>query len=199
MPHAKRAVRLAFAIALLAASASIALAQNQAHDVLVRVPDIIGLRIVGAGTGPRSVTFDYGADPAGYFAAVDGDGSLAPTAVSRFDDVEVNATRNGRWRISVQATPFAYVGPSSPTGLALTDVRVVRSGPQDAIVGPGNSAFFAPTWTLSTSATEIASRTGATGGWRSIGVSGRDYRVAVDGDEAPGTYRTVVTYSLTAP
>jgi hypothetical protein len=197
MQLAKFAVLLA--IVLTTASATIATAQTQTHEVRVRVPDVIGLRNVGAGTGPRSVTFDYATDPDGYFAAVDGGGSLTPTAVSRFDDVEVNATRKRRWRITVQATAFTYVGPSSPAGLALADVLVERSRPQNAIVGQGNSASYATTWALSTSATEIASRTGATGGWRSLGISDRDYRVAVDGDEAPGTYHTVVTHSLTTP
>ena len=174
-------------------------AQPIAHELRVLVPEVIGIRIVGDGTGPRSVAFDYAADPEGYVAAIDGAGVLRPTSVVRFDDVEVNATRKGRWRLTVQATPFAHAGPGSPAGLALSDIRVERSRPQDAIVGPGNSATYATSWTLSTVSTEIASRTGATGGWRSLGFSGWDYRVAVDGDEAPGTYTTVVTYSLTAP
>ncbi len=199
MPNHQNPLRYALPIALLVSVASFATAQTQRHDVTIRLPDIIGLRIVGPGSGPRSVTFDYAADADGYFAALDGDGSLMPTSVNRFDDVEVHATRNGRWRISVQATSFAYTGPATPAGLALADIRVDRSGPQDAIVGSGNSATYATTWTLSTAATEIATRTGATGGWRSLGFSGWDYRVTVDGNEAPGTYTTVVTYSLTAP
>lgn len=179
--------------------ASWTLAQPVAHDVRVTVPDVIGLRIVGSGTGPRAVTFDYATDLSTYLAAVEGAGILPPTDVNRFDDVQVNSTRNGRWRIHVSATPFAYVGPAAPSGLQLSDVRVERSRPQDAIVGPGNSASYATSWTLSSTATEIATRTGATGGWRSLGFSGWDYRLAVQGDEAPGTYTTVVTYSLTAP
>lgn len=199
MPIPLTSWRFALPITMLLAVAPLGSAQTQRHDVTIRIPDVIGLRIVGPGSGPRSVTFDYATDADGFLAAVDGTGTLTPTSVTRFDDVEVHATRNGRWRITVQATDFAYIGPASPSGLALSDVRVERSGPQDAIVGSGNSASYATSWTLSTTATEIASRTGATGGWRSLGFSGWDYRVEVDGDEAAGTYTTIVTYSLTAP
>jgi hypothetical protein len=36
-------------------------------------------------------------------------------------------------------------------------------------------------------------------GQRSLGFSGGDYEFFVDGDEAPGSYLTVVTYTITAP
>lgn len=49
-------------IAHLVSVASFVLAQTHHHDVTVRVPDLIGIRIVGAGSGPRSATFDYAVD-----------------------------------------------------------------------------------------------------------------------------------------
>lgn len=190
--------RMVLLVALAAISPT-ALAQAASHELAVTVPATIGLRIVGSGTGPRSVTFDYGSNPVAYTAAVAQGELLGPTSVSRFADVELNVTRRGRWRLHVQATSFTFTGPTSPAGLALADVRVARSGPQDAVTGNGGSATYATTWTLSTAAVEIASSPNPTSGWRSLGFSGWDYRLSVDGDEAPGTYTTVVTYSLTAP
>lgn len=187
-------------IALLLATSTFALGQSAGNEVRVAIPDFIGLRIVGPGTGPRSVAFDYGTDPDAYFAAASTGTTLQPTAVNRFEDVQVNSTRNGRWRVQVVATAFAYTGPTGAAGLALADVRVERSRAPDPIfAGPGNSAGYATSWSLSTTPTEIAHSRGSTSGWRSLGISGWDYRLHVDGDEAPGTYRTVVTYFLTAP
>jgi hypothetical protein len=174
-----------------------------AHDVTVSIPDVIGIRIVGSGDGPRAVVFDYGDDAAAYAAAVLGDGRLLPTDVRSFSGVEVNATRRGRWSVQVVATPLAYTGPGNGDGLALGDVRVVRGSrsglAQDAITWQGNAGWYWADWQLSTSAQAIASRTGATRGWRSLGFSGLDYEVAVQGDEDPGSYTTTVTYLLTAP
>jgi len=179
---------------------STALAQSISHDVNVTIPDIIGIRIIGGGAGERAVTFDYAADPGAYLAATRGSGVLLPTAVNRFTDVQVNVTRNGRWSVEVVATPWTYVGSGTATNLPLGSVRVirgVRSGlTQDAISGQGGSAFYWATWSLSTANQRIASRTGATGGWRSMGFNGWDYELLVDGSEDAGSYTTVVTYVL---
>jgi len=173
------------------------------HDVTVRIPDMIAIRIVGSGDGPRAVVFDYEDDVTAYVAAVLGDGRLFPTDVRRFSDVEVNSTRRGRWSVQVVATPLAYAGPGSGDGLALGDVRVVRGSrsglAQDAIASQGNAGWYWADWQLSTTTQAIASRTGATRGWRSLGFNGLDYEVAVRGDEDPGSYTTTVTYLLTSP
>jgi len=173
------------------------------HDVTVRIPDVIGIRIVGSGDGPRTVVFDYADDATAYVAAVLGDGRLFPTDVRRFSGVEVNSTRRGRWSVQVVATPVAYAGPGSGDGLALGDVRVVRGSrsglAQDAITWQGNAGWYWADWQLSTTAQAIASRTGATRGWRSLGFNGLDYEIAVQGDEDPGSYTTTVTYLLTSP
>lgn len=197
MRHHPLTTTLLIALALLTPKA---LSQTASHPLTVSTPSYIGIRIVGAGTGPRSVTFDYATNPTPYLTAIDNGGAtLPPTNVNRFDDVQLNISRNGRWRIHVQATAFAYTGPTTPAGLTLTDIRVTRTRPQDAVVGPGNSATYATTWTLSTTPTEIASSNRNTSGWRSLGFNGWDYTLAVDGDETTGTYTTVVTYSLTSP
>jgi hypothetical protein len=185
---------------LCLAWASTALAQSLSHDVSVTIPDIIGIRIIGGSAGPRAVTFDYATNAGAYLAATRGSGVLLPTAVNRFADVQVNVTRNGRWSVEVIATPWTYVGSGTAASLPLASVRVirgVRSGlTQNAISGPGGSAYYSATWPLSTANQRIASRTGATSGWRSMGFNGWDYELLVDGSEDPGSYTTVVTYVL---
>jgi hypothetical protein len=194
----RRAVRVLVLLCL--AWTSTALAQSISHDVSVTIPDVIGIRIIGGGPGDRAVTFDYAADPAAYLAATRGSGVLLPTSVNRFTDVQVNVTRRGRWSVEVVATPWTYVGSGTAASLPLDSVRVVRgtrSGlTQNAISGPGGSAFYWAAWSLSTASQRIASRTGATGGWRSMGFNGWDYELLVDGSEDPGSYTTVVTYVL---
>jgi hypothetical protein len=149
------------------------------------------------------VTFDYASDPDAFAALLEGAGLLSPTTVNRFDDVQVNSTRNGRWNVEVLASPLAYAGSGSGAGLALSDIRVVRGAKsgltQTAIFGQGNSAGFVASWILSTAPQRIAFRNGSTQGWKSLGFNGLDYEIAVDGNEDAGVYSTVVTYQLTAP
>jgi hypothetical protein len=194
----RRAFR--FLVLLSLAWTSTALAQSISHDVSVTIPDVIGIRIIGGGAGDRAVTFDYAADPAAYLAATRGSGVLLPTSVNRFTDVQVNVTRRGRWSVEAVATPWTYVGSGAAASLPLASVRVIRGArsglTQNAISGPGGSAFYRATWALSTANQRIASRTGATGGWRSMGFNGWDYELLVDGSEDPGSYTTVVTYVL---
>lgn len=180
-------------------------AQSIQHELRVATPDFIGLRIVGVGApGARGVNFDYDVAADAYFAATRGTGDLAPTSVNRFDRIDVQVTRRGRWSLHVIAAPFAYTGPGEPAGLALSDVRVDRGATsgltQNAIpLGGGGSSGYASSWSLSSTAQRIAWRNGATGGWRSLGFSGWDYALRVHGDEAPGSYLATVTYFLTFP
>lgn len=190
-------------VAALAAVWGLAWAQSANHQLAVTIPDYVGIRILGSGSGPRAVVFDFASEPTAYLEAITNGGIVAPTSVSRFDDIEVNVTHSGRWTVAVVATPLAYSGPGSGDGLTLGRIRVVRGSrsglEQTAITGPGNSAWYWPAWLLSTTAQQIASRTGATGGWRSLGFNGWDYEVRVHGNEDPGSYATVVTYLLSAP
>jgi hypothetical protein len=178
-------------------------AQGATHDLSVTLPDVVGIRVVGGGSGARDVVFDYASNPGSYLVAVHGYSVLLPTGVSRFTDVQVNATRNGRWNVEAVASPLTYVGPGSGSGLNLADIRVVRgvrSGlVQNAISGSGNSAGYVTEWRLSTDPQRIAFSRGSSGGWRSLGFNGWDYELTVDGNEDPGAYTTVVTYLLTAP
>lgn len=192
---------LALAAALLAQAA---VAQTASHSIAVSVPSYLGIRIVGAGGGtPRSVVFDYAAEPTAFADAVDTGDRLVPTAVTRFDDVQVNVVGFGLWSVYVEATPFAYTGPGTGNGLDLTDVRMDRGSAsgltQDAITPFWFFGTYDTTWTLSASPQRIARSLLGTRGWRSLGFNGWDYSLAVDGDEDAGTYATTVTYYLTFP
>ncbi len=181
-----------------------ALAQSATHDVTVRIPNYIGLKIVGeSGNIARgaSVVFDYESDPDAYVAAIEGDGRLAPTAVADFADVQV-AVRGGAWRVWVGALQLTYGGDHVGNGLQLSDIRVERGAvsgltPEAITFRPGGSIL--PGWNLSNSWQRIVIDNQSTGGWRSLGFSGLDYVLTVRGDEDPGRYTTVVYYLLTNP
>lgn len=170
--------------------------QSASHQVAINIPGSIGIRIVGTGW-PSAVVFDYSANPAAYLAAAQGSGILRPTAVQRFDNIQVS-TNAVFWSVHVRATPLSYSGPDAGTGLVLGDISVrrgVRSG-----LSPGFWVWsYLSSWTLSTTSQRIAQGFLPTFGWRSLGFNGLDYELRVHGDEDPGTYTTVVTYSLTAP
>lgn len=202
MRRHSRATTLLAALFLL--TTPVAFGQSVSHPLSISVPSYIGLRIVGTGTaGPRSVVFDYAADPVAYVDAVDSGQPLGPTAVARFDDVEVNVVGLGRWSVYVVATSFDYTGPGTGIGLDLSDVRMDRGSAsgltQNAITTFWFLGNYDTTWTLSTTPQRIARSWLGTGGWRSLGFNGWDYTLAVDGDEDAGTYGTTVTYYLTFP
>lgn len=191
-------------LAALVLLAPHALGQSGNHPVSVSTPSYIGLRIVGAGTGPRSVTFDYANDPSNYLTTIEsGGGTLPPTATNRFDDVEVNVTGIGFWSLYVQATPLDYTGPHTGAGLDLNDLRVNRGSnsglTQNAITIFWFFGAYTTTWDLSTTPQRIARSFLGTNGWRSLGFNGTDYTLNVDGNEDAGSYTTTVTYYLTFP
>lgn len=201
MRRQPRTYALLTALSLLA---SPALAQSVSHPLGVTMPSTIGLRIVGAdAAAPRSVVFDYAADPAAYVAAAIAGQPLPPTSVTRFDDVEVNVVGLGLWSVYVEATSFDYTGPGSGDGLDLDDVRMVRGSAsgltQNAITIFWFLGAYDAAWNLSTTPQRIARSWLGTGGWRSLGFNGWDYTLAVDGDEDAGAYVTTVTYFLTFP
>jgi hypothetical protein len=194
--------RVAFAVLLLLPS--VALAQGADHRVVTRIPNYIGLKIVdeaGDIALGAAVVFDYESDPEAYVAAIEGSGRLSPTNAVDFADVQV-AVRGGGWRVFVGAFPLSYAGDHAGAGLQLADIRVERGAvsgltPTAITHLPGGSMSAA--WNLSNSWRRIARDTGSTGGWRSLGFNGLDYVLAVQGDEDPGRYTTVVLYLLTNP
>lgn len=189
-------------LVVLATTHDVGHAQQARHDVHVRLPDVAGIRIVGAGSGARRVDFDLVAAGDGYVNGV-ASGVVAPTGVHRFEDLQVNVNRQGRWSVHVVATPFVDVATGASTDLDVGRVEVrrgVSSGlVQDAIAGSGASAGILDAWQLSTASQRIAFRSSSTGGWRSLGFSGHDYRLLLDGTEPAGDHATVVVYTLTSP
>ncbi len=200
MRHRPLTTPLLIALALLA---PVAFGQTASHSLTVSTPSYIGLRIVGAGSGPRSVTFDYATNPTNYLTTIDnGGGTLPPTSTDRFDDIEANVVGIGFWYVNVQATPLTYTGPGTGAGLDLNDLRVNRgsnSGLTQTAIRGWLLSFYDTAWNLSPTPQRIARSFLGTNGWRSLGFNGNDYTLDVNGNEDAGTYATTVTYYLTFP
>ena len=172
------------------------------HDVVVRIPNVLFLRITDgsgndAATNP-SVTFNFQANFQAYLDAVNSGvvTNLTPTDVNNFGDVIVFSNR-GTWNVTVAATAIVFANNLTldgvtGTGVALTDITVAPP----AATPHASIEARAASWNLTGS--QIANGV-RTQGWRSLGFSGGDYRLAVNGDEDPGTYTTTVTYTIAAP
>ena len=180
-----------------------AFAQTDSHDVNIKLPNVLQLRITdGTGnnaSGNAAIEFDYQTAAANvdtYLNTVNaGGGDLDPTSVTGFGDVVVFANR-ASWNVEVSSTALAFndnlgLGTGvSGAGVALTDVRVAPTGTPGAGV-----SSVTPTWDLSGSTVASGVKTS---GWSSLGFDGDDYVFAVNGDEDPGEYTTVVTYTISA-
>ena len=145
--------------------------------------------------------FDYEGDPEAYVAAIEGSGRLTPTDVVDFADVQA-AVRRGGWRIFVGAFPLTYAGNHTGAGLQLSDIRVERgtvSGLTPTAITHLPGGTMSAAWNMTNGWQRIATDSGSTGGWRSLGFNGLDYVLTVQGDEDPGRYTTVVLYLLTNP
>lgn len=191
-----RTTALILGIFLLVGSA--AMAQTDQHDVTIRIPDLLSVRIVdGSGNNPSSaaVVFDFQANATTYINTVNaGGGEMNPTGVTGFADVLV-LSNHGSWKLNVSAAALGYsdnqsVGTGGTAGIALSDIKVHPSG------GLGTGVTSHADFDLST-ATAVAVGIKTTG-WSGVGISGDDYRLAINGDENPGEYTTVVTYSITS-
>lgn len=177
-----------------------AFAQASSHDVEIRIPNVLQLRIVnGAGvaaaSGP-SVTFDFQGDADAYLDTVNGGGGeLAPTSWNQFDNVVVFSNR-ATWSVTVSATAIVFdnnygLAGMTPNGVSLADIIVRPSGTTET-----NVSSRASSWDMTGGTIASGVRTQ---GWRRLGFGGGDYRFAVNGDENPGTYTTTVTYTIAAP
>lgn len=155
------------------------------HQLEVVIPSIMLIRINASAT--PIVSFSPDADT--YFAAVDAGDDLSATAdASDLLDIEVWAST--AWVVSAAADGFVDAALNPAVGLSLADVTVTPSGAwSDASVSP---------FTLDSGA-GFASGDVTEGAWRSLGISAASYTLAVQGDEAAGSYSTTVTYSIAAP
>jgi len=179
-------------------------ANTASHDLRVRIPDLLMLRITNgsnASVAAPVVNFNF-VDNAGglaaYLALVESGvaGNLDPT-FTNFGDVVVLSNR-GSWVVTVAATNFDFQPDDSvgdgAAGLALSDITVDIG----ATAGSNGITSINDTFALSFDPQTIVAGT-RTQGWTPLGIGGNSYSIAVSGDEAPGTYDTTVTYTITAP
>ena len=197
----KKLVVISIVAAMLLGS-GVVFGQSASHDVDIRIPNVLMLRITdgsnASATNP-GVVFDFVGLEGNTNAYMDmvnlGGGSLQPTAVSNFGDVIVFSNR-ATWNVTVATTGIDFlddvVAGLRGNGVALSDITVTPTG----AIGT-NVTSVSTSWSLATT-TSIANGV-RTQGWSSLGFSGDDYRLAVNGDEDPGTYTTTVTYTIAAP
>lgn len=194
---------LRLAVLSLLAAASFAAAQTDSHDVTVRIPSVLQVRITDgtstAASAAPAIMFDYqaAANINTYLNTVNvGGGNLAPTAVTDFGNILVFSNRSGTWNVNVSASALTFtnnlgVTGATGAGVALADMVVTPSG----ALGSGVSSRSA---NYNLAGGLVASGTRTTG-WSGLGISGNDYALVVNGDEDPGQYVTVVTYTIVAP
>lgn len=186
--------------------AGLGFAQTETHDVTVRIPSVLQVRIT-SGTGNNeganpAIMFDYqaAANVNTYLNTVNaGGGDLIPTAVTDFSNVKVFSNRVGTWNLRVSAAALTFTNnlalTPAPTGagVGLADIKVLPSGTQDSSVATRSANY-----TLSATPAVVASGSRTTG-WASVGIGGSDYRLTVNGDEDPGQFVTTVTYTISMP
>lgn len=200
-----------FTLACIWLSLGLAQTDQASHDVSVTIPIDYGIRLIrNAGTFPEpyTVTFNYGTDLAAYQAAVTSGDPLIPT-YTNVSDVTVRANGDGsEWCVFVSATAFP-----AASGLSVSDISVTRDkGPVSGLQAPGwlfspkNKGRQIKTWVMSTTDVEVGCSQANTpsskksgDGWVSLGFNGLDYELTVDGDEEPGTYTSVITYTIVYP
>ncbi len=187
--------------------AGLGFAQTDTHDVTVRIPSVLQVRITNgistAASATPAIEFDFQTLPANVNAYLNtvnlGGGDLAPTAVTDFGNILVFSNRVGTWNLRVSAAALTFTNnlglTPAPTGVgvALADLKVTPSGTMDTSV-----ASRSTTYTLATAPAIVASG-GRTTGWASTGIGGNDYDLVVSGDEDPGQYVTTVTYTISMP
>jgi hypothetical protein len=186
--------------------AGLGFAQTDTHDVTVRIPSVLQVRITNgtstAASAAPAIEFDYqaAANINTYLGTVNaGGGDLPPTLVTDFGNVLVFSNRVGTWNLRVSAAALTFTNnlalTPAPTGVgvALADLKVTPSGTMDSSVASRSASY-----TLAVAPAIVASG-GRTTGWASTGISGNDYDLVVNGDEDPGQYVTTVTYTISMP
>lgn len=207
---ARLAAAAAAALAVLTLLADPALGQAS-HDVRVSIPTpLYGIRILDGSGVPAiapGVHFDFASDPGRYLEAASAGAPVVPTDVTSFADIEVRAEGGlglPLWEVHVSALPLTHHAGAGG-GLDVGDVWIDRGASSGLAPGlaPSWGAGWlwdvVDSWRLGTIPTRIAFGRTGTFGWRSLGFHGGDYRLDLHADEAPGAYRTIVTYTMVAP
>ena len=199
----KKLVIISIVAAMLLGLGTVFAQPNQSHRLDVNIPNLVMIRIVDGGNSAEAnpaVVFDLTSG-----AALDALLEMTETVVfgaptvENFGDVVVFSNR-ATWRVNVVATEFTRLtGPdisvSGELPLTIGAVSVERSS--NGVPARGVSSV-ASSWTLSTTPAQIANGT-QTRGFSSLAFGGADYRLRLEGLEAPGDYQSTVTYSITAP
>ena len=182
---------------------SLAMAQRGDHTTRIRIPNYIGIKIIDAAGNIRSnasVEFNYeddGTDLLTYVNLIEaGGGTLPPTEVVEFEDIQVATRGGGEWRIYTRT--LNPVGFTNASGFRLNDVRV-NPGSVSGLTRGASIAAMLGGWNLRTNWRYIVRGQGATQGWDSLGFNGYDYTIQVQGDEEPGEHRATVEYLLFFP
>jgi len=198
----KKLLVTALAIGLvLTLGVGFANAPSASHEVDIRIPNVLFLRITNGTTNARldgtTINFNFTADADAINDYLDhisaitdpDDAWIGSTdGTPAFGDVIVFSNRNNAWRVTVEATAFAAAG------FGLDRVRVTPSRPNLS-----TSTAAGTSWTLSTAAENIFTAGGRTQGWKSLGFSATDYEIRLDGTELSGDYLTTVTYTILQP
>jgi hypothetical protein len=151
------------------------------HQLSVTIPEVLFVQILG--TSP-AVSFDLSENTEAYLAAADNETAIGSSASTTMTDVQVWA--NQGWVLTVEAEEFV-----DAESLSIANIEVVPTGDLPLSVTSRLVSFRLNT-------TANVAEGGATGGWASVGISGSDYSIFVDGMEATGTHTTTVTYSVFA-
>ncbi len=196
----------------------LAFAQSNDHDLAVGVPEYLSIRIVDSSNISAiapSVEFDFASNINTYLTTLAaGGGDVAPTAVRRFADVQIESKADF-FGIYTYTTVVSGFGAGS--GLAVGDITVNKGSVSGLTTTPIVSTFrsgvfystlagrwyrvttvIANSWDLSTTTRLIAVGLGTTTGWESLGFNGEDYVLNINGDEAPGSHQAVVNYLMTS-
>ena len=195
----KKLLVTALAIGLvLTLGVGFANAPSASHNVDIRIPNVLFLRITDGTDNDRldgtTINFSFTANEAAINAYLDhvtavdagADAWIGHTdGTPAFGDVIVFSNRNNAWRVTVVATDTAF---------GLANIRVTPGRP-NLSTSTAAGAF----WTLSTTAANIFANGGRTEGWKSLGFSADDYEIRLDGTELPGNYFTTVTYTILQP
>jgi hypothetical protein len=179
-------------VAALIASLGAAFAQtSQQHQVEVRIPEVMMIRIVNAPsnaavTDPAPVVFNLLGLNASNFepeGAQTVTSSLGTTG-SVWNQVRVFVNSVRSWSVNVSVENVEQ--PANQPAFDWTNVSVL--------------GYDLPAAGASTPTTIFTSGTARrTTGWENIGITPTSFSLRLDGTEAAGTYRANITYTISNP
>lgn len=175
----KKLVIISIVAALLFTTGAVSAQSSQQHEVSVRLPNVLMIRIIDTANGnspiesPSPVLFDFSGQDAATF---DPSGTLDPTSTSHnWNDIVVLANGGG-WTVYVSTDNDDFEW--------------------DKVSFTHNDGVF----TLPVDDTASLVTSGSrTNGWQSLGISPTSFSLVLDATEEAGDFTTTVTYSFTNP